>query len=190
MKSGQVYHTLIQAFVFCNQRQNIQRHYLADTGAFRTHPVRIVKGEVRGGSDMRLAYPAVKQPQGSVHVADGSYGGAGISAQAGLVNHNGGRQVFDFVCPWLFELGQPAPDKGRIVFLSGFQGKYFSGCSGTTLVSQCCFDMTYHGSFFLLIFSYQYNKQQKKPLDFFCCCKCAYSYRTIPNNTNLALSNS
>ena len=101
---------------------------------------------------MRFAYPAVKQPQGSVHVADGSYGGAGISAQAGLVNHNGGRQVFDFVCPWLFELGQPAPDKGRIVFLSGFQGKYFSGCSGTTLVSQCCFDMTYHGSFFLLIF--------------------------------------
>ena len=29
---------------------------------------------------MRLTYPAVKQPQGSVHVADGSYGGAGISA--------------------------------------------------------------------------------------------------------------
>ena len=66
---------------------------------------------------MRFAYPAVKQPQGSVHIADGSYGGAGISAQAGLVNHNGGRQVFDFVCPWLFELGQPAPDKGRIGFI-------------------------------------------------------------------------
>ncbi len=38
---------------------------------------------------MRFACPAVKQPQGGVHVADSSYGGAGISAQTGLVNHKG-----------------------------------------------------------------------------------------------------
>ena len=86
---------------------------------------------------MRFACPAVKQPQGGVHVADSSYGGAGISAQAGLVNHNGGRQVFDFVCPWLFKLGQPAPDKGRIGFIDlalAFCSngvKYNTGFSGT-----------------------------------------------------------
>ena len=76
---GQFEKSLVVGLFGVNCAENVQVHDLADARAGGAHAVGVVKGEVTGGSNGWGANPREEHPQCRVHVADGAYGGPGVS---------------------------------------------------------------------------------------------------------------
>src|SRR5699024_3862548 len=112
-EAGQEDRSLGQAAVEVEEAVDRGGDDLAQARARRAHAAPVVEGETRGLPDVRLARPGEEQSEVAPGVGDRAHRGAGVPADAALVDDDDWREAVDGPDRRSGPLREPVPGEGR-----------------------------------------------------------------------------